>query len=364
MPNRIQLSPAMNDCLNLFLTNEQRVQAKLIKGIQHWQSRLPSYAERLAELDALISLASQSVVSFPFRQSYFRHMTHQVFSHFGITESNPLPPFPLFFVTIASKRDRRRHPTFFNTSLLPIDFQIMDRITHSILRGLHYIGYVDIGAYLYTGYEPKTYRELSPHHHLITWGCSQKELKERFGEIRIQRRVSCKFRRIRHVEIQKYSRRNRQLYPHQLSFGRVFSYCHKFICKEVVKGSRRKESVDKHGVVHPVEESYKYERQIPGNKTRIVVYRWLKDVPLFNFCIGGGDGAALVKAAKRGCLREIRRRNSDSSPNFVSDNVNFLTLTGESHDKSKVQPAHLPESSPVKRSLPDALPTALEIQPP
>jgi len=320
-------------------------------------SPIDSADEALKELNSLDSLASQSIVSFPFRHAYFKHIIHQTFNYFGITESAPLPSYPLFFVTIASQRDRKRYPTFFNTPLRPIDFQAMDRVAHSILRGLHYVGFADTGAYLYTGYELQTYRELSPHHHLVVWGCSKESLKERLRAMRIKHRISCKFRTIRHKRISKFSRQDRRFHPHQLSLGRVFSYCHKFVCKEVVKGSRRKESVDRHGVVHPIGELYEYERQIPGNKTRIVIYRWLKDVPLFNFLISGGDGVRLVKAAKKGCLRELRPAKKRESlcpkdaplSNFVGHHLNAVPVNsqvnvGESPDET-LQPAPLLQSS-------------------
>jgi len=187
MTNRIKLTTTMTDSTNYYQINEQRVIAKLIKGIKHWRwrlrhdvnsdgVRLSSYATMTEELDALDSLSSQSITSFPFRQSYFKHLTHQLFTHFQFTESTPLPDYPVYLVTIAANRDRQTQ-SFFR----PIDFHTMEKRVHSILRGYHYEGFLNIGAFVYMGYGENltTYRSLSPHYHLIVWGCNKKELRAR-----------------------------------------------------------------------------------------------------------------------------------------------------------------------------------------
>jgi len=149
----------------------------------------------------------------------------------------------------------------------------------------------------------------------------------------VKHQVSCKSRRIIHKKVKRYNRKTKQHYEIQYSFGRALSYVHKFICKEVVEGSRRKEKVDKDGVVHPVGELYKYDHHIPHNTTRMLVYRWIKDLPLFSFVISGGDGVNLVKAAKKAAVRGVRNcaKKSDVLSNFVGDSGNVgTTYTADS----------------------------------
>jgi hypothetical protein len=145
--------------------------------------------------------------------------------------------------------------------------------------------------------------------------------------MRVKHRVSCKSRQIVHDKVQRYDRKTKQNYEIQLSFGRTFSYCHKFIFREVVKGSRRKEKVDKRtGEIHPIGSEYQYDRPIPHNLTRMAVYRWTKDLPLFFFVIAGGAGVPLVKAAKKAAVRGVKSA-AETFPLPTDHLANFTSNT-------------------------------------
>ena len=230
-------------------------------------------------------MASDLNAANPFARSLWGNALWSEFaSHFGLSEDQPTPEVPLFWVTVVdvaciTALDAR------TADLAPII-----RHLRSVLRGLSYLGLVDVALYANiapgTNFDERT--GLSWHLHLFVWGTTRKEMRS------LARKWNSSEGNCRPIIADDKHPGFKVLLVTEENFERCFRYMVKTPRKACRIGRTEGKGPDGN-----VEFRFRHGKSKLRHGERVKLFHALKDHTLDEFTVAGGEGVGIRRRALR-----------------------------------------------------------------
>ena len=207
--------------------------------------------------------------------------------HFGVASGKALK-VSLYWITLVDLA------CFTTTSAKPVNVRWVARHLCSGLRGLSYMGAVDLAYYAHvasgTGFN--SFTGVNWHLHLIAWGEPPKKIRRRFAA------MNCSSNNYRPI-IPGGTGADCMSLPKEMLPIR-FRYMVRTPTKAYSVGRRRLSGLEANGVPR---FKHNHRRLRPGE--RIALFHLLKSKSLQEMTVAGGEGVAIRRTA----LRQVDRRN-------------------------------------------------------
>ena len=213
--------------------------------------------------------------------------------HFGLGSHRTYPKQPLFFITVVDRASATPDDA------TEVDIPGFKTILRKGLTGLSYVGQIEPG--LYTNVAQGTYfsgkRMVSWHFHGLVWGATAADLKSRFSALEsagTYRPIADGLRGAHYRRIPK-----NQL-PDKIR------YMLKAPRKSYRIGKGKHEKITADGEV--ISRFIQNKRDLRSGE-RIVLFNLMKDMYLDQLVMGGGEGADILRRAKRRALRDLPKKH-------------------------------------------------------
>ena len=206
--------------------------------------------------------------------------------HFHLGPDNPEPDQRMFLVTLCDRRCCTSHQE------KEIDIPAFIRILRRGLRGLSYLGMVEPAYYVNVceGARIHVKRLVSWHVHLLAWGISPREMKQRIE--RLNQGILLPIADGLAAAHQKC-----------IAKGKLADkFC--YVLKSPRKAYRlyKWETITPDGEIIPKFKQKKDDLR-PGE--RLTLFKLMQDLYLDRLALGGGEGAELLRRLKRRVLRDL-----------------------------------------------------------
>jgi hypothetical protein len=206
---------------------------------------------------------------------------------FDLGPANPEPDQPMFLVTLCDRRCCTSHQE------REIDVPGFGRLLRRGLRGLSYLGMLEPAYYVNVchGAHLSGKRTVSWHVHLICWGIAPKEIKKRIERLN----ATAVYLPVADGLAAAHQKR--------IPKGQLADKF-RYILKAPRKAYRlyRVERVTPDGEI-VLRFKQRTSDLRPGE--RLTLLRLMKDMYLDRFALAGGEGAAILRRAKRRALRDF-----------------------------------------------------------
>jgi hypothetical protein len=256
---------------------------RAIKVARNMTPRQRRYFLHLLKLDSRVL----SSVTSKGRIRWGRIVCEELSDHFQLGPDKPEPDQRIFLVTLCDRRCCTPHDA------RDIDVRRFIRILRRGLRGLSYLGMLEPAYYVNVCEGLRIYgkRLVSWHLHLLVWGASREEMKDRIE--RLNRDVLLPIAKGLDGAHQKC-----------ISKGKLASKI-AYMLKAPQKGYRlfKIEVVTADGEIIPKFIQRKQDLR-PGE--HVTLFRLMKDKYLDRLALAGGEGASILRQLKRQVLEDLR----------------------------------------------------------
>jgi hypothetical protein len=258
------------------------------RGLVHKNHRSKDLQE---ELDLILTDNQDDLLAVNLfaRKRFAVRMVKHTFRLFGICKGHPDPNVPVYLVTLCDR-------SLLTTDDLPnVPLEAIKKKLRTGLRGLSYVGMVEPAVYINVAdYYRGIRRLVAWHGHFLVWNVGGKELKARIDKLNAS--VGGRPPAFDGVAPGLSGAHFKKI-P-QGSFGRHSVYPFKSVRKEYsIFKSRR--AYEEKG-----ELRFFQRKRKARPKTRVTMFRMMRDMRLFDLVLAGGDGREFMKVIKRETERD------------------------------------------------------------
>lgn len=209
---------------------------------------------------------------------------------FDLTPDRPYPDHPIFFVTLVDL------DCMTADDATDIDIETFKRILRRGLRGLSYLGMVDVALYVNASQQAEYSgtRGASWHLHALVWGCARSEIKERIKRLNESGRYRAIVNGLPGADWDQIK---------ETDLGTVLGYMLESPCNEYRIGKYKNEETTEDGEVIC---RFKSNKARARPRSLIKLFHLLKDLYVDQLTVAGGEGAHVLRTVKR---QEFRMPN-------------------------------------------------------
>jgi len=237
-------------------------------------------------------------VNFKARLRWSRAFCHEFAEFFRLTEDHQYPNQPLFFVTLTDISCTTEHDA------QKVDVFAYKKRLQAGMIGLSYLGMLEPGLYVNVapGTRWSNKKAVSWHLHLICWGESREQIKERIKRLN----SNSKYLGIMHSQRGAHQKKIPDTVLAKNQDRTFLADKLRYILKSPRKAYRiyRGQRITKDGEILPCLKQRKSDLR---HGDRITLFHLMKKLTLDQLAVAGGDGTAVMRRIKRRAVL-VRKR--------------------------------------------------------